>query len=369
MPNPRVYFDISIGNESEGRIVFELFADVVPKTAENFRALCTGEKGKSATSGHELSYKHCTFHRVIKNFMVQGGDFTAHNGTGGESIYGEKFEDEDFQRIHDKPFLLSMANAGPGTNGSQFFITTTATPHLDGKHVVFGQVLKGKDVVRAMENIKTDQGDKPVVPVVISDCGELAEGEPDGVQGDGVGGDSYPDYPDDYEGSKEGADLLKVGQEMKAIGNSLFKEGQLKLSLRKYKKAVRYLNEFAVFDQETDPDGSLKPQFYGLKVSCYLNCAACALKLKDTESTIHFASTVLEFPDEITSSTDKCKALFRRACARALAKNDDDALEDLKAAHQLMPSDTAIKNELNAIKKRVQQKLDRQRQAYSKMFE
>ncbi|KAJ1994330.1 peptidyl-prolyl cis-trans isomerase cpr6 [Dimargaris cristalligena] len=371
MPNPRVYFDVSIGNEPEGRIVMELYADTVPKTAENFRALCTGEKGVSEKSGAPLSFNNSTFHRVIKNFMIQGGDFTAHNGTGGESIYGEKFEDENFKLIHDRPFLLSMANAGPGTNGSQFFITTVPTPHLDGKHVVFGEVLKGKNVVRAVENLNTDSGDKPVVPVTITACGELAEGEPDGVQGDGVGGDAYPDYPDDYEGleSASGTDLLEIGKNMKAIGNTLFKEGNTKLSQRKYKKAIRYLNEFTTFNDETDPDGALKPQFYTLKASCYLNCAACSLKMKDPESTIHFCGVVLDLPEDLTTSTDKCKAHFRRASAYVLQKNDDAALEDLKEASKLMPNDAAIRNELTAVNKRLQSKLDKQRQAFSKMFE
>merc|ERR1711941_252962 len=131
MANPRVFFDITIGGQAAGRVTMELFADVVPKTAENFRALCTGEKGVGR-SGKPLHFKGCAFHRVIKSFMIQGGDFTAGNGTGGESIYGEKFEDENFELKHEKPFLLSMANAGPGTNGSQFFVTTVPTPHLDG---------------------------------------------------------------------------------------------------------------------------------------------------------------------------------------------------------------------------------------------
>ncbi|KFZ53446.1 Peptidyl-prolyl cis-trans isomerase D, partial [Podiceps cristatus] len=143
-----------------GRIVFELFADVVPKTAENFRALCTGEKGIGPTTGKPLHYKGCPFHRIIKQFMVQGGDFSNQNGTGGESIYGEKFEDENFHYKHDKPGLLSMANAGPGTNGSQFFITTVPTSHLDGKHVVFGQVIKGMGVVRILENVEV-KGENP----------------------------------------------------------------------------------------------------------------------------------------------------------------------------------------------------------------
>jgi cyclophilin family peptidyl-prolyl cis-trans isomerase len=150
----------------------QVYKDIVPKTAENFIALCTGVKGEG-TKGKPLCYKNSTFHRVIKDFMIQGGDFTNGDGTGGESIYGEKFEDENFVLKHTKAGLLSMANAGPGTNGSQFFITSRDTPHLDGKHVVFGEVVEGMDVVRAIENVPKSSGDKPEVDVVIVDCGEM----------------------------------------------------------------------------------------------------------------------------------------------------------------------------------------------------
>lgn len=169
--NPKVFFDMTIGGESAGRVVFELYANTVPKTAENFRALCTGEKGVG-TQGKPLHYKGSSFHRVIPEFMCQGGDFTKGNGTGGESIYGDKFEDENFELRHNVPGLLSMANAGPGTNGSQFFITTALTPWLNGKHVVFGKVVEGMDVIKTIESHGSRSGQTDQ-PIVVADCGEL----------------------------------------------------------------------------------------------------------------------------------------------------------------------------------------------------
>ncbi|ORZ03418.1 cyclophilin-like domain-containing protein [Syncephalastrum racemosum] len=180
--NPRVFFDIDIDGQRVGRIIFELFADEVPQTAENFRALCTGEKGLGKVSNSPLHYRGSIFHRVIKGFMIQGGDFTRRNGSGGESIYGANFPDESFARKHTTHGLLSMANRGPNTQSSQFFITTRPTPHLDGKHVVFGRVVSGFDIVQKLENEAVDERDRPLRNILIANSGELILKLPPGVQ-------------------------------------------------------------------------------------------------------------------------------------------------------------------------------------------
>jgi len=167
----KVYLDIDIAEKDAGRIVIGLFGDDLPLTTANFRALCTGERG-TGKSGVPLTYKGSIFHRVIPSFMLQGGDFTKADGTGGESIYGEKFRDEGFKFRHDVPGILSMANSGKNTNGSQFFITTIATPWLDGKHVIFGRVIEGMELVKKIESYGS-QGGATKATISIRDCGEL----------------------------------------------------------------------------------------------------------------------------------------------------------------------------------------------------
>ncbi|XP_049870487.1 peptidyl-prolyl cis-trans isomerase G isoform X2 [Pectinophora gossypiella] len=174
----RVFMDISIGGLPSGRIVFELFNDVAPKTAENFRALCAGDMGLGKVTGKPLTYKGMVFHRVVKDFMIQGGDFTNANGTGGESIYGGTFEDETFEIKHDRPYLLSMANRGKDTNGSQFFITTQPAPHLDNVHCVFGQVVSGAALVRQLETLPVDRNARPLQDVAVANCGQLVRLKP-----------------------------------------------------------------------------------------------------------------------------------------------------------------------------------------------
>ncbi|KAJ9118125.1 hypothetical protein QFC22_004027 [Naganishia vaughanmartiniae] len=370
MSNPRVFFDISIDNQPKGRISFELFADVVPKTADNFLHLCLGDKGKTST-GVPLSYKGSGFHRCIKKFMLQGGDFTAGNGTGGESIYGEKFEDENFTLKHDKPFLLSMANAGPGTNGSQFFITTVPTPHLDGKHVVFGRVIGGKSLVRFIENVPTDASDKPLQPVIIADCGQLAEGE--AIQMDNkVQGDVYEDYPEDQEGLDEGdlAQYIAIADKLKDIGSREFKAGHIESAYEMFSKGLRYLDEHPIVPE--DQPAELKNTFD--RYSLLSNKALTALKLgtkTHAKQVISCCNRILKGADEDLfdlKPADKTKALYRRGMARANLGEASAAEEDFKKALELSPNDAAVKTEMARLAKKKEAEIARQRAAYSKMF-
>eukprot|EP00658_Telonema_sp_P-2_P022681 TRINITY_DN19069_c0_g1_i1.p1 TRINITY_DN19069_c0_g1~~TRINITY_DN19069_c0_g1_i1.p1 ORF type:complete len:399 (+),score=126.12 TRINITY_DN19069_c0_g1_i1:54-1199(+) len=343
----RVFFDMSIGGVAQGRVVFELYADDVPKTVENFRALCTGEKGVG-NAGKPLHFEGSTFHRIIKGFMCQGGDFTQGNGRGGESIYGDKFEDENFIYKHTVPGLLSMANAGPGTNGSQFFITVATTPHLDGKHVVFGRVAKGMNIIRRLENCEKE-GEKPTPDVVIAACGEIAEGAEDGFF-DAMSwedGDEFEDYPED---APENLDRIEAAEAVRAIGNAAFKAADLERALFKYAKALRYL------------EGQDGEQVVTAKQACLNNSATCLSKLGRLEECVSKCQQVLAINPEHP------KALFRKG-ATLLAMNDPDAAEpDLNQALALSPDDKAIQNELKKLELLRKKLAKKEAQMAKKMF-
>lgn len=386
--NPIVYLDIAFANSPAppatrpNRIVLELYKHLVPRTAENFRQLCVNPPGSPKT------FAGSVFHRVIPKFMVQGGDFTRGDGTGGESIYGEKFEDEDLTGKHDRPFLLSMANAGPNTNGSQFFITTVPTPHLDGKHVVFGRVLKGKDVVRKIENSETSSNDRPVNEVKIEKCGELdAESEEVksgsyGIGSDGTG-DKYEEFPEDQgeELETDAEAVLKIATDLKGIANTAFAAANYSLALEKYLKALRYLNLHPVLPDGTSPD--LIATWSALKNSIQLNASLAALKTTPPQPKVAVAqaTAVIEkltsnagrgwddnADEEKKRKADLAKAYYRRALGYVALKDEERAEQDLVKAEELAPGDAGIKKEKLALKTRREAKVKAQRAAYSKMF-
>ncbi|OIT07208.1 PREDICTED: peptidyl-prolyl cis-trans isomerase CYP40 [Nicotiana attenuata] len=361
MGRPRCYLDISIGGELEGRIVVELYNDVVPKTAENFRALCTGEKGIGPNTGVPLHYKGVRFHRVIKSFMVQGGDISAGDGTGGESIYGLKFEDENFELKHERKGMLSMANAGANTNGSQFFITTTRTSHLDGKHVVFGKVIKGMGVVRSMEHVTTGDNDFPMVDVSIADCGEIPEGADDGIANFFKDGDLYPDWPADLDNNTDDISWWVTALEaIKAFGNENFKKQDYKMALRKYRKALRYL-DICWEKEEIDEDRSA--YLRKMKSQIFTNSSACKLKLGDLKGAL------LDADFAMRDGENNAKALFRQGQAHMALNDIDAAVESFMKALELEPNDGGIKNQLAAAKKKIADRRDKEKKAYARMFQ
>jgi len=347
------FFDISINNELQGRIVFELFDDT-PITSENFRALCTGEKGQCKNSDHKLSFKGSQFHRIIKKFMIQGGDFTRFNGTGGESIYGEKFNDENFNHIHDRPGLLSMANSGENTNGSQFFITTVPCKHLDGKHVVFGKVIKGMSLVRKLENIQTGENDKPKYTCKIENCGELNEGEDYGVSEE-KSDDGFPDFVEDADNCKTSEQRIKASESIKNKGNEYFKNKEYEKSLNKYEKCRRYLDS-------SEFEGENKKELDKYDRIILGNISACKFQTKQYLQCVNYCTDILK------KDSDNIKILLRRAECYFHLKDYDVADTDCSHVLKLSIDDSIAKKLIEKIKNAKKQDEEKERKKFKNLF-
>ncbi|GJY86632.1 peptidyl-prolyl cis-trans isomerase CYP40 [Tanacetum coccineum] len=360
MRRDRCFLDISIGGELEGRIIVELFNDIVPKTCHNFMALCTGEYGIGPVTGVPLHYKGVRFHRLIKSFKIEGGDISAGDGAGGESVYGLTFEDENFEMKHERKGMLSMANSGPDTNGSKFLITTTRAPHLDGKNVVFGKVVKGMGVVKSIEHVAIDDNDCPILDVMIADCGEIKEGEDDGIGNFFKDGDMFPDWPADIDnGPSQLSWWLDAVDSIRASGNEAFKKQDHKMALRKYKKAVRYLD--VCWEKEGIDDGQ-SISMGKKKALIFTNSAACKLKLGDAKGAL------IDIEFALRDGDNNAKAWFRQGQAHMALNEVDAAIESFKKAKELEPNDVGIKRELKVAMKKVADRLDKEKKAYAKIF-
>lgn len=369
--NTITYFDISIGGSKVGRIVMQLFDDVVPKTCANFAALCKGDHGMCKSDPEiPLCYKDSIFHRVIQGFMCQFGDFTRGDGTGGESIYGENFEDENFTLKHDRPFLLSMANAGPNTNGSQCFLTVAPTPHLDGKHVVFGEVIQGKRIVSLIEHQQTDKNtDRPMLDVVISDCGVLPSDYkvPEDAEATPV-----DQYGDNYEfmmkldskvDMKDCNSVLKAVEDVKSIGTAEFKKQNYDIALAKYSKCDKLMKEYFPDDL---PEADIS-RVEKAKVAITLNVTLCSLKTRNFERAVMTASEVLYASG--ATEKDKAKAYYRRGLGYKNLNDTDEALKDFKKALEINPNDAAIINALKETQLKRKQEDDKTRGFLNRMFD
>lgn len=360
--NPIVYMDITIDEEKVGRIVFELFKNVVPKTAENFRALCTGEKGVG-TNNKNLHYKGSVFHKAVPACMIQGGDIINNDGTGGESIYGPIFEDENFELRHDSPGLLTMANHGSrNTNSSQFCITTVPCPHLDKAHVVFGRVIKGFDIVTEISYVPVTAGEKPIQVCKVADCGELKKDDNWGINESDGADEPYPPYPSDWDKTEDDVDIdqiLAVANEIKSTGNHLFKKGDLVDANHKYKKAVRYISWYQKHLKQTEIANRTLSEVERL---CQLNSALVKLKQKQYKEAISLCNTVL------SADMDNPKALYRRGQANVALSNLELAQEDFQRASKFLPNDQSILTELKSVQTKLAKYKKMERASYARMF-
>lgn len=359
--NPLVYFDIKIGDEKVGRLLIELRADVVPRTAENFRALCTGERGVSPLTGVKLHYKGTRFHRVKSLFMSQGGDISGGNGSGGESIYGKTFEDENFNLLHEDG-AVSMANHGKEhTNNSQFFITSGECPHLNGTNVVVGYVIRGIGIIGEMEKYTTEEGD-PTKEITIDDCGQIPIGGDWGINDADGTVDTLPPFPKDWTKFEDDFTISEMLDQLSAIkeaGNHFFKHKQWVGACRRYKKAERYFNFFNNKIRQIE-DRTRLEQF---QLANSLNLAAALLKEADFENVVFACNTAL------TIDPTNAKALYRRGQAHNALKNYELAIADLRQALEQIPNDKLVMGELARARASLGDYRAQQRSALSKWLQ
>ncbi|GMG21644.1 unnamed protein product [Ambrosiozyma monospora] len=386
MTSNYTYLDVSIGGESAGRIVIELFNGAAPKTTKNFHQFCQSN-----------AYKNTYFHRVIKNFMIQGGDLSngktvksseyppANIGKGGYSIYkteddpSGKFEDENSDYPITTPFLVCMANSGPNTNTSQFFISTYPSPHLTGLHTVFGKVVHGKSVVRHIEKVEVisnkNNETNAWIPVekqsvVIDECGIWKDGDdlPNSIAcTDPIGGDKYEEYPDDNEGLdlEKGDVTLKITSTIKESATLLFKQKRTRDAFLKYKKALRYCTEL-IPDEESDKTNYKK--FLDLKKTLYLNLSLTALQLQKYQTCIDYCGFLLEMDDAKLTTTQTAKVFYRLGKAYAELKKYDTALDILEKASLFSPTDKTIATEHQRVKQIVEDAKLTEKMKYAKFF-
>ncbi|XP_017040264.1 peptidyl-prolyl cis-trans isomerase D [Drosophila ficusphila] len=369
--NPLVYLDISIGKEDAGRMIIELRKDVVPKTAENFRALCTGECG-NGTLGKPLHYKGTRFFKIKRVFAVQSGDVVNNDGTSGESIYGPVFDDENFELTHNEEGVVSMANYGkPNSTNSQFFISAVGCENLNGTNVVVGRVIRGLGIIAEMEQNSNDEGD-PTAEIVIRDCGELAPDKDWGLECNDGTADKLPLYPNDWtrkfdKFTADAAVELLTG--IRQSGNHFYQLGRYHEARAKYRKANRYyhylskqfgwqaLNHFKKHLVDTD---LLKID--GFSVVNNINAAAVDLKLGNYVSARNDCSEAIRLDPSCS------KAFYRRGQAQRGLRNYEEAINDLKKAHNLLPENKQILNELNSTKQLLAQYNKQQRNALKNLF-
>ncbi|SCU98206.1 LAFA_0G16314g1_1 [Lachancea sp. 'fantastica'] len=361
------FLDIKIGTNPIGRIVIELLWDKAPKTCKNFQELCSNG---FEINNERFTYENNCFHRIVKTFMIQAGDVvygkdgqnctkSAEIGKGGCSIYAQEdefrstespdgircygnFADENLGEFPDS-FIVAMANMGTeNSNSSQFFITTQSAPHLNEKHSIFGKVLHGKSVVRTVERSKVDSDGFPEEPVFIENCGQWQKsmGIPlFNASNDPIGGDIYEEFPeDDLNFDQESAEqAFKASEIMKNSGSLLFKQRNFKDALFKYKKSLRYVNEFV---PEPDVSQEYNIKFTDLKAKLYLNISLVYLQLQQFEDSLTYTTFLLEMPG--SSQLDKAKAYYRRGNCHFAKKRFDKALADYTSCKELNPDDEAV---------------------------